>query len=196
MPKAQLVKVTSKFSAADVKVHGVVFSKDMAGATAAITAAVRSIGNVQKCLQHAAIVAIGHVNLHGDIGVANKCLSMLQKAAGIKGVKLQAWVTYCEQYGALSYNKDAKVFAHRKDADVLREPADLMLALHAAPWQDSIAEKPVETIHDCMKDVTALIKKLEALAALDCKLESEFVLEGLKQLRDYVPEVIGQKAAD
>ena len=168
----------------------VINERNDVAAYASIDRACRAVGSVQKALQHAASIAIGYVNVHGDISVANKCLAKLTKTGGIKGIKLQAWVTYLETFGALEFVKDSKVFKFRKEADVLRDPAALLVALAASPWQDAVADKPLETMHDCMKDVVALLKKLEKLAAAECEFENEFVIAGLEQLRDFVPKMI------
>lgn len=125
----------------------------------------KSIGSRGKALnrdlQKIACTAIGYANIHGDITVAQTAFEQIKEN---KGIRLNSFVRYLENFGQLAYDKESKNFVYRKRDDVIKDVMELFLTLSEHPWFEAIKQEPTESIYDVADMVKKLVARCEKLA--------------------------------
>lgn len=152
----------------------------------------KSIGSRGKALnrdlQKIACTAIGYANIHGDITVAQTAFEQIKEN---KGIRLNSFVRYLENFGQLAYDKESKNFVYRKRDDVCKDVMELFLTLSEHPWYEAIKQEPTESIYDVAKMVKALITKCEKLAQNEHNtIQNIELLDTLKLITDSTVDVV------
>lgn len=143
--------------------------------------------SLNRDIQKIAATAIGYANVHGDVTVAQNIVDNIRDN---KGLRLNSFVRYLENYGQLAWDKETKNFVYRKRDDVLRDPMELFLTLAEHPWYEAIKSEQPQSIYDVQEMVKALITKVEKLAKSERNtIEHLDLLDTLKLVVDPTVEL-------
>ena len=127
-------------------------------------------------IQIAALSVANHAHLHGDITLINSLAEAVGN--GMKATALKLWLL---DFAPVSWDADAKEFKYSKSKRV--EGDELTANIEKAalkPWYDYKTEKPVEQFTDVLKQLEALLRKVEKAPAK----------EGQEQIVNKVRELV------
>lgn len=132
-------------------------------------------------IQTLCLTGIGYANVHGDVTVATRLLTVVGKATGLRR---QAMVNIMEAFGCLKWDKDH--FEHVKRDDVIRDPAQLVVEMSKPEnfWTEFTPEPEVVSSVDALELVQRLVKRIAKLQKDGAEVLHDDVYAKLTQLAD------------
>lgn len=128
-----------------------------------ILAAIQNITITGKCLdqsvQSVGLDVLQHVELHGEVSLANKLLKALPK-----GARAKALADWLQLHGKIIVNTD-KATAKQFPLVYHKQGVTLLEAAAAKPWYECKKDKPLAEEFDFAGKLAALIKHAQAAQA-------------------------------
>lgn len=128
-----------------------------------ILAAIQNITITGKCLdqsvQSVGLDVLQHVEMHGEVSLANKLLKALPK-----GARAKALADWLQLHGKIIVNTD-KATAKQFPLVYHKQGTTLLEAAAAKPWYECKKDKPLADEFDFAGKLAALIKHAQAAQA-------------------------------
>ena len=145
-----------------------------------ILAAIQNISITGKCLdqsvQSVGLDVLQHVELHGEVSLANKLLKALPK-----GARAKALADWLQLHGKIIVNTD-KATAKQFPLVYHKQGTTLLEAAAAKPWYECKKDKPLAVEFDFAGQLMSLLKRANEAASKGLEVKGADVLAQLNAM--------------